>query len=543
MTSPSTACSSVTLLESWQPPARQVSQASEATAPQSRSRSEKENREENLVGKNVIQARGEDVIAALCGLKRQRADGRLFPTGNALWYYASLLYFGHRPNVSRTIEVSACVQEQVTQELLLDLGRESLDDIQTRCEYEQQCLQVIVSQLLPSIPPAAITLKAAEQLLGFVSNREWTAERKDYLRYEERRALEKIPCDSCAVCGGGDSLPPENWIVICSGCEVAVHMRCFGIKVLPEGDWFCDVCRLKPETPTCVLCLQSGGILKPTTQDKNWLQRSQSREKLWAHLYCAQVLGVRFLFPVSKDLLDLVSLSPVVWNHCCEVCGRRGGVCVTCQVCPTTFHPECWRKCHSTAPWPMSALMCRRHYPRISVTTIEIGEKRTISEIWTFARLIAKRKSDRKSEKQAFSEEENRILMGKMQNYLRRINTSGFSINIQRTTGSLQVQTPEVFSAVAPDTLQYEDLTVPGRSQEQCWQQCVLLYPELQRLRRPGVDLNPHPHQVVKKRRLVKRHCELSETVVRIPLGAVKDGSSSSTQDLSEDDLEANSYT
>jgi len=427
------------------------------------------------------------------------------------------------------------------QELLLDLGKESLDDIQTRCEQEQKSLQATVSQLLPSIPPPAIPPMTDEQILGSVSNRQWTAERKAYLQYEERRALEKFPCDSCAVCGGGDSVP-EDWIVICSGCEVAVHMRCFGLKVLPDGDWFCDVCRLKPETPTCVLCLQSGGILKPTTQEQAWLKKSHSSEKLWAHLYCAQVLGVRFLFPVSKDLPDLMSLSTAVWYRCCEVCVRREGVCVTCQVCTTTFHPECWRQCHSCTPWPMSAMMCRRHYPQISATTIEVGERRKVTEVWAFARLITKRAKERKSERQAFSDEENGILIERAQSYLKH--NSGFSMPIQPTTAAVPIQRPD--TAPAPDTLQYVDLTIPGRSQEQCWQQYALLYPELQqRLRRPRLELidDSRLHPVVKKRRLVKRNCEVTETLVRIPLGAVKDWSSSSTQDLSEDDLEANSYT
>jgi NuA3 HAT complex component NTO1 len=514
---------------------------------------ENENSGDNILENRVSQALGEDVLVALCSLPAQRVDKRCFPKGNALWYYISLLYFSDRPNVSRTIPLSTAAYDEITQDLLAALGHESLDEILTRFEQEQKQLQATVSSLLPSVNPhLAIASSQEARIVELVKNKERTAVQKAYLQHEERRVMEKMPADNCDVCGGGDSVPPDDWIVICSGCEAAVHMQCFGIKALPDGDWFCDVCRLKPESPICALCLESKGILKSTMQEKNWPKRGNTSQKQWAHLYCARMLGVRYLFPASKDLLDLMSLSHTVWNHTCEVCGRRGGACVTCTVCTNTFHPGCWRKIHPNSPGPVSSsLLCRRHYPRISVTTIEIGESCVVNEVLTFSRLIIKRERDKKakSSKQPFSDEENRSLLQEVEGYLRRVNSQhnfGFSITVQRSTGSLKVERPEAYNTVTPEALQYVDLKVPGRSQEQCVKQYATLYPVLvQRLRRTRVVLheNSQPQQVVKKRRLVKRHSEVAETLVRLPLGAVRDVSGSSTQDLSEDDLEAHSYT
>ena len=505
-----------------------------------------------LEGK-VRQARGKEVLAALYSLQSQRVNGRCYPPGNALWYYISLLYFGERSTNPRALPVSAPSQDLIMQQLLRDLGTESLDDIQTRCERELKELQASVSQLLPSISPKFPCMSTPEKrILEFTKNTEFTRERKSYLQYEERRVLEKIPADCCAVCGGGESLPPDNWIVLCSGCDVAVHMRCFGINILPENDWFCDVCRLKPELPVCGLCLQSGGILKATIHDRDWPSIGTSKQKLWAHLYCAQLLGSSFLLPESKDLLNLSSLCATAWTQTCELCKRLEGACVSCKACEVAFHPECWRQAHPTLPFAKSSLLCRRHYPRISIATVEMGESCLIHEIFTFSRYIAKRKGELAVpiSNAEFTVEENRALIERMESYLESVNSMhnfGFSITIHRTTGAVKTERPEAFNAVAPDALQYVEWNLPGRSQEQCLQQYQVIYPLLmRRLRRPRVELSASAqlYQVVKKRRLVKRHCEPLEAMVRLPLVAPgKDLSSSSTQDLSEDEIETTSYT
>jgi len=45
----------------------------------------------------------------------------------------------------------------------------------------------------------------------------------------------------CAICSKPDSEPP-NEIILCDNCDFAVHQDCYGIPVIPEGDWLCKSC-------------------------------------------------------------------------------------------------------------------------------------------------------------------------------------------------------------------------------------------------------------------------------------------------------------
>lgn len=45
----------------------------------------------------------------------------------------------------------------------------------------------------------------------------------------------------CSVCYDGD-YEDDNLIVICSTCECAYHMACYGITTLSDDDWHCDAC-------------------------------------------------------------------------------------------------------------------------------------------------------------------------------------------------------------------------------------------------------------------------------------------------------------
>ena len=46
----------------------------------------------------------------------------------------------------------------------------------------------------------------------------------------------------CDICREGYS-EPGDMLVFCDRCNIAVHQGCYGIKEVPEGDWFCKHCR------------------------------------------------------------------------------------------------------------------------------------------------------------------------------------------------------------------------------------------------------------------------------------------------------------
>lgn len=83
----------------------------------------------------------------------------------------------------------------------------------------------------------------------------------------------------CVVCFDGDSTA-TNEIIYCDGCNVGVHQACYGVQVIPDGDWFCDRCRYikgggMRKHVVCSLCPFSDGAMKPTFDGR------------WVHMICA----------------------------------------------------------------------------------------------------------------------------------------------------------------------------------------------------------------------------------------------------------------
>ncbi|RHZ14812.1 hypothetical protein DYB37_002364 [Aphanomyces astaci] len=69
--------------------------------------------------------------------------------------------------------------------------------------------------------------------------------------------------DNCQVCGDDESSETDP-ILYCDGCNVAVHQHCYGVRVIPPHDWFCDACQDKSKPTKCVLCPERKGALKKT---------------------------------------------------------------------------------------------------------------------------------------------------------------------------------------------------------------------------------------------------------------------------------------
>lgn len=75
----------------------------------------------------------------------------------------------------------------------------------------------------------------------------------------------------CQICNGGD-YQDDNMIVFCSRCSVTVHQKCYGVKILPETEWICDLClnyKEQGKYMKCLFCPRRGGAMKPTIYDYN----------------------------------------------------------------------------------------------------------------------------------------------------------------------------------------------------------------------------------------------------------------------------------
>lgn len=78
----------------------------------------------------------------------------------------------------------------------------------------------------------------------------------------------------CCVCNDHDG-DSGNVLVMCDGCNMAVHQHCYGIHELPVATWLCKRCESREMGVVCVLCGGRYGGMKPTTDGR------------WVHVLCA----------------------------------------------------------------------------------------------------------------------------------------------------------------------------------------------------------------------------------------------------------------
>ncbi|KAK4509267.1 uncharacterized protein ATC70_007617 [Mucor velutinosus] len=136
--------------------------------------------------------------------------------------------------------------------------------------------------------------------------------------------------DACNVCER-DSSPSKNPIMFCDGkgCNMPVHKRCYGLKQVPEGDWFCQRCEnKKKKKATNIICcpVQTGAIKKTKLQDK------------YMHIVCALW---------NKDIDNTVEPYPVpesrLNKQTCGFCLKSVGLCISCEEpdCSECWHVTC----------------------------------------------------------------------------------------------------------------------------------------------------------------------------------------------------------
>lgn len=146
----------------------------------------------------------------------------------------------------------------------------------------------------------------------------------------------------CSVCLDGTS-DDTNQILFCDGCNIAVHQNCYGVRLIPDGEYKCNRC-LDAEksgksltdaltSVICEFCDRPGGAMKRTTNPNEW-----------AHIQCALWLpeteldlqcagNIRYVCPIPTDRFELR----------CYICNRRRGAPIQCAEaeCVQAFHVTC----------------------------------------------------------------------------------------------------------------------------------------------------------------------------------------------------------
>uniref|UniRef100_J3LHG5 PHD-type domain-containing protein n=1 Tax=Oryza brachyantha TaxID=4533 RepID=J3LHG5_ORYBR len=162
----------------------------------------------------------------------------------------------------------------------------------------------------------------------------------------------------CDVCCLGESGTASNSMLNCNSCKVSVHQKCYGLHLVPDGEWLCTWCkdlestaRLKKDADStssipCVLCPKEKGALKPFKGEA--AQTAHVGNLKHVHLFCS-------LWTPGALVEDMESMEPVTYvgsiqenqrKLVCSICKVKHGVCVRCShgTCRTAFHPICARE-------------------------------------------------------------------------------------------------------------------------------------------------------------------------------------------------------
>lgn len=141
----------------------------------------------------------------------------------------------------------------------------------------------------------------------------------------------------CHVCNSGDS-DESNQIIFCDFCNVAVHQDCYGVRIVPEGQWLCSWCswealkKAESNTYDCVLCPSKWGALKPVAEvDSNeTVGRTGTR---FAHLFCSQWVPETFIgnMEVMEPIRNIEGVRDERWRLLCSICKEKHGACIQCS--------------------------------------------------------------------------------------------------------------------------------------------------------------------------------------------------------------------
>ena len=165
----------------------------------------------------------------------------------------------------------------------------------------------------------------------------------------------------CDVCFDGE-VTPDNQIIFCDSCNVAIHQRCYGIDRVPSGNFFCHPCtyfeidkeflaaqrRDDPRTqPTrlpivCELCPRRQGAFVQVQSEQ------PTRKPKWVHVACAKWFGIQYIDIELRDKVEDVSLLKSHFKNldvrCC-LCESNIGAMHQCREdgCEKYLHVTCAR--------------------------------------------------------------------------------------------------------------------------------------------------------------------------------------------------------
>lgn len=152
---------------------------------------------------------------------------------------------------------------------------------------------------------------------------------------EEEEVEEHFNNDFCGVCTKTHQRK-GNKMVLCDGCEFAVHMKCYNLASLPEGDtWYCKTCR--PEESS-----------DEQEEEVEIEEAEAEEEEIEAG---EEVLAA----PEIAKLLKKGEKAEI----CCAICSgldsKPGNMIIICESCEFAVHV----KCYNLPTFPKGDWFCR----------------------------------------------------------------------------------------------------------------------------------------------------------------------------------------
>ena len=495
----------------------------------------------------------QSILTALHALESKGSVRQDYPLGTPLWAYISTAYFTEasvlRPDSLRFQEIGELGSDWCSAETRFETEYEGLEgywegqlqDCRDRSEVLLQELRDRVGEacqahwslpLVDSIKQLRRKREDEAGWMGLIHSKYLYAlissVQSPHPRPPPAPTSEPDSDIYCDICLDGISTL-EDPIVLCSKCDLAVHMTCFGLSELPEDDWYCEECLYGNNCQViCSICGKGSGALKRGTT-------KPIGNTGWGHVYCADNMpGSCYALQETKANIDL---SRVDVRRCalkCQICGEKTGACVQCTYrnCLSAFHPFCWKAEFLTPNDPdESTFTCFKHtsialpdrqdrLDRLHFQALQLLFRAVTSAPMPVLRPSLPKCSD--SDRSALR----KLVKKAVDGYNYREKVVGFRVILNAASRTAEIRTPTHWSSLSPVLFRRDQLSIAPHTPEASAQLYESAYQQLRKRGKRGrAELKLETAELLEKEYQrtveVRKRRRQKMTVVRFPLSWV----------------------
>lgn len=191
---------------------------------------------------------------------------------------------------------------------------------------------------------------------------------------DDKDSGDSVFCMSCYDCDYND----DDEILLCDKCDMSVHQSCYGVPIVPKGEWLCSPCAANytPDDLECELCSKKGGALSECTVGPGGITpvSTMNIRHRWCHTVCGQWISEAVRNETEPVTFDVSHVPKGRFRLKCSLC-KRTGCCVQCtkSSCYTAVHPLCISSAGKIQGWKVNPLYCPKHAAELT-TTVDSDE-------------------------------------------------------------------------------------------------------------------------------------------------------------------------